>query len=158
MTTNALPDLLPVMGFDPGLTGAFAIIAHDGVLLQDYPVMNKEIHAPELARLIRTHRPRHAIIEIVGSMPKQGVASTFTFGRAYGTVLGILGALEIPCTRTSPSQWKKFFHLTGKPKDAARALAVRLYPGVTDLSRKMDHNRADALLLARYLIETRKFV
>ena len=39
-----------------------------------------------------------------------------------------------------------------KEKDASRVVARRLYPAQTEewLSRKKDHNRADALLLATY--------
>jgi Holliday junction resolvasome RuvABC endonuclease subunit len=151
-------DLPPIIAFDPGVTGAFAVLDHDGATTIDIPVMHKEIIAPELARLVRLYSPKHAVIELVHSMPKQGVASTFTFARAYGTILGILAALEIPTLKTAPTQWKGFFRLNGKHKDAARSLAISLYPNLSEkLARKLDHNRADALLMARYLQETRRF-
>ena len=149
--------LLPIIGFDPGISGAYAVLGHDGELTDDFPVMNGEIHAPELARIVRLHRPRFAVVEHVHSMPKQGVASTFKFGRADGVLYGVLAALEVPTIKVGSHQWKRFFHLTGKPKDASRALAIKLYPSIANLNFKKHHGRADALLLARYLYETERF-
>ena len=149
---------LPLVGFDPGLTGAIAFLDDfDTVDLHDLPQANGELDPAALARLIRNYSggaPSRAIIENVHSMPKQGLASTFKFGRAYGTVLGVLGALEIPLTRVTPQTWKKHYGLLRQPKDASRALALRLYPRCQGLHLKKHHGRADALLLARFLLET----
>jgi len=87
-------------------------------------------------------------------MPKQGVASTFKFGRSYGTILGVLGALSIPTIRVRPQVWKHHFGLLRQPKDASRALAQRLYPDLQGLNLVKHHGRADALLLARFLLES----
>jgi len=152
------PQPLPIIGFDPGITGAVAVLdLFDDVSLHDLPQANGELDPAALARLLlqfSEHSHPRAIIENVHSMPKQGVASTFKFGRAYGTLLGVLGALQIPTTRVSPHTWKRHFNLLGKPKDASRALAQRLYPQLTTLNLKKHHGRADALLLARFLLET----
>ncbi len=47
------------------------------------------------------------ILEQAQAMPKQGVASTYNFGRGFGIWLGILGALEIPYRTVRPSQGRK---------------------------------------------------
>jgi len=150
-----------VAAFDPGLSGALAIISggdpdFDTVQLHDLPQANGELDPSALARLLRDAAPRRAIIEHVHSMPKQGVASTFKFGRAFGTTIGVVGALGIPLVRVRPAIWKKHFGLINQPKDAARALALRLYPNLQGLHLKKHHGRADALLLARFLLETNK--
>lgn len=92
-------------------------------------------------------------IERVGAMPKQGVTSVFTFGYGFGVWIGILAALEIPYQLVTPQSWKKLL-MPGEPKekDASRVVARRLWPSQTEeaLSRKKDHGRADAALLAEY--------
>jgi hypothetical protein len=146
---------LPIAAFDPGLSGALAILGDfDEIHLHDFPQVNSELDPSALARLLRSYAPRRAIVEHVHSMPKQGVASTFKFGRSYGTILGVLGALSIPTTRVRPQTWKHHFGLLRQPKEASRALAVRLYPDLDGLHLKKHHGRADALLLARFLLES----
>ena len=83
-------------------------------------------------------------------MPKQGVSSTFTFGQNFGQWEGIIAAMSLPCLQPTPQDWQKGLVRKSDSEDPkARALiaARRLFPDV-DLSRKKDHGRADALLLA----------
>jgi hypothetical protein len=148
---------LPIAAFDPGITGALALLGDpdfDEIQLFDLPQANNELDPAALARILKDAAPVRAVIELVHSMPKQGVASTFKFGRSYGTILGVIGALAIPLTRVRPQVWKKHFGLLNQPKDASRALALRLYPNLLGLHLKKHHGRADALLLARFLLES----
>jgi hypothetical protein len=145
---------LPIAAFDPGLTGALAILGDfDEIHLHDLPQANSELDPAALARILRDAAPRRAVIELVHAMPGQGVTSMFKFGRSYGTILGVLGALSIPTIRVRPQTWKHHFGLLRQPKDASRALALRLYPDLEGLNLKKHHGRADALLLARFLLE-----
>ena len=57
---------------------------------------------------------------------------------------------ELPCELVSPNAWKKEFNLIKKDKDASRAVASGFYPKAP-LRFMKDHNKADALLIARYL-------
>jgi hypothetical protein len=82
-------------------------------------------------------------------MPKQGVASTFKFGTAYGALLAVTALCEIPTHLVSPRKWKTHFALDSD-KEKSRALAIRLWPGCGFFSRVKDHGRAEAALLARY--------
>lgn len=50
----------------------------------------------------------------------------------------------------TPNVWKKSFKLTGKDKESSRHLALKLFPKAA-ITRKGDHDRAEALLLAEYL-------
>lgn len=138
-----------IIAIDPGaVSGALAVFpAIDLPFVEDIPVVNGQIDAAALARFIRRVKPRVAIVERVGAMPKQGVASTFKFGVAVGIIHGILGACEVPMHLVAPSIWKRGAGLIGQPKDAARALAIRLFPAVTGLERVKDQGRADALLM-----------
>jgi crossover junction endodeoxyribonuclease RuvC len=149
------------MGCDPGQTGCIALLA-DGepAGFIDMPTMPRaagghEINAAALAASLRGALQAHpgaavlAVCELVGSMPKQGLASTFRFGQSDGIMRGVLGALGIGYFTVSPVKWKNYYGLKGQPKDAARSLAIRRFPSVSgELARKKDGGRADALLLA----------
>lgn len=145
-----------ILGIDPGLSGAAAFYfpaAPDRVAVYDMPVVAKSIDAASLARRIEQMRPDLAIVENVGARPGQGVSSMFRFGVAHGAVLGALAALNVPTHLVSPTSWKRHFKLDSD-KEAARALAIRLWPACDHFGRKKDHGRAEAALIARWAAET----
>ncbi len=155
------------IGIDPGVSGAMAIINDDltFVAVFDAPTMRSsgkklQVNLAEFAKMIRAQvffnddgairgRPTTAYVELVHSMPAQGVASTFNFGMAYGGILGILGALQVSMVLVSPQAWKKRAGVSNRNKDAARTKAQQLYPEAP-LGRVKDIGRADALLIARF--------
>lgn len=153
------------IGIDPGLTGAIAVLA-DGRLCDvwDMPTVGRgkaarqTVNAAALAASLRDHLSAHpgadvqAVVEDVAARPGQGVTSMFRFGYACGVVSGVLGALSIPVVPVSPRRWKRAYGLLGAHKDASRGRAVDLYPQAP-LARKRDHGRAEAILLARWLVE-----
>ncbi len=142
-----------VMGIDPGLSGAIAFLfTRDPhrVAVEDMPVVDGNVSAPILAQTIKKYAPSYAVIEHVNAMPKQGVSSTFNFGKAFGQVIGVGGALNIPLHFVTASKWKRRFALSAD-KEEARALALRLFPAcATSFARKKDHGRAEAALIAKY--------
>lgn len=146
-----------ICAIDPGISGALAFYFPDcpeRVAAEDMPVAAGDVDAVTLARRIATMAPDVVFLERVGSMPGQGVASTFKFGRSFGTAIGVIGALKLPLHLITPSKWKGHFHLDSD-KEKSRALAIRLFPAVADqFARKKDHGRAEAALLCRYGAET----
>jgi crossover junction endodeoxyribonuclease RuvC len=146
-----------IMGIDPGVTGAIAFFFPETpsrIVARDLPLADGEISAPLLADLIRVYKPGLAIIERVSAMPGQGVVSMFNFGRAYGDVRGVIGALNIPLHFITPQKWKRHFKLSSD-KEQARALALRLFPACADSFKlKKHHDRAEAALIARFGAET----
>lgn len=142
-----------VMGIDPGISGAIAFYfteAPGRVAVDDVPVAGGEINASELAHLIRVHRPTFAVIERVSAMPGQGVASSFNFGRSYGDVRGVIGAMSVPLHFVTPQKWKKHFGLSAD-KEQCRLRAIRMFPSVADSFRLKKHDgRAEAALIALY--------
>lgn len=157
-----------VVGVDPGKTGAIAAVAGERLLwIMDMPTAAGQI-APAL--LGQLYDPAHygpwhlsrepwaaapVAIEHVHSMPKQGLASTFAFGRSYGVMLGWFTARGHRITHVAPTTWKTTFHLNGKDKDAARLLALELWPQQAQLfARKLDIGRADAALIALHHART----
>lgn len=153
------------IGIDPGLDGAVAAIDDAGrvVAVADAPVAQcgrrRDFLAADMARILRgilQSGPACAAIELVHSMPEQSAVSAFCFGRGYGMWLGCLASCGIPVDMVSPQRWKGVM-LADMPreKDSSRVRAQQLWPDL-DLSRKKDHNRGDALLIAEYL--RRQFV
>jgi crossover junction endodeoxyribonuclease RuvC len=145
-----------VLGVDPGsVSAAFAILDLDhepAAMVDDVPVVDRQVNAAGWARIIRTLRPRVAVVEKVSAMPKQGVSSTFKFGMGAGLLRGVLAGAGVPIIDATPTVWKKHFKLDSDA-EKARALAIRRFPTLDGLGRKKDHNRAEALLLALWHIE-----
>lgn len=137
-----------VVGVDPGMSGAVAVIRDGDILdVADMPVADGRIAVPVLAEMIGRHGPDLVAIEFVHSMPKQGVASTFKFGVAYGVAVGV--SHRFPTVHVRPQDWKKSFRLTGKGKDAARALVIERWPDRGELFalKGRGQGRADAVLI-----------
>jgi crossover junction endodeoxyribonuclease RuvC len=151
------------MAFDPGsVSGAYAVVDAQGrfVTVGDLPVSSlggagkSQVNPALLAKLIREIKPDLAVIEQVGAMPGNGTVAMFRFGQASGLIIGVIAALQIPWLLVSPHVWKKAAGLTGQPKDASRTKALALFPEAAPfLERKKDHNKADALLIAKYCPE-----
>ena len=150
------------LGLDVGLTGAVAAVDTQGRvhLLEDLPSVTRgtgrvkrELDPAGLAHLLRpiAGEITLGVVERVGSMPGQGVASVFSLGHSAGVVVGVLGALGIPVELVAPATWKKAFNLN-RDKTMSRTVASRLYP-LCNLNRVKDHNLAEALLLARYAMQ-----
>lgn len=140
------------LGIDPGKTGAAALIDDQGRMLEvaDWP--GDHVAAAQLlARWVYSFGITCGAIERVHSGPGEGVKSAFSFGQNYGSWLGVTGALYIPMLNPTPQEWQTgLVRKTDGPDAKARSLSVarRLFPSVDCLSRKKDHGRADALLIA----------
>ena len=137
------------MGIDPGKDGAFAIIDDEG---------RTTVHPFDRTEFIETCRalarlPVVCCLEQVHSMPKQGVSSTFNFGKTAGYLEGVLEAFGIAYQLVTPQKWKKEFSVTSD-KNTSIAVCKRLFPEVslrrTERSRKDDDGFAEALLMAEY--------
>ena len=96
------------------------------------------------------------IVEQVNAMPGQGVTSMFNFGQTFGAIKGVCAALELPIFFVRPSKWKKHFELINSSKDASRTKVIEMYPTLSSqLAKKKDVNKSDAILIAKFYSETR---
>jgi crossover junction endodeoxyribonuclease RuvC len=110
----------------------------------------RRVDAAALGALLRRYGPASIWMEQVHAMPRQGVASTFSFGMAYGIVLGVAGALSIPLTTVPAAQWKTSLRVP-HAKGEARARASQLIPsGSQWWQRAKDDGRAEAALIGLY--------
>lgn len=140
-----------VVAIDPGQSGAVALMV-DGMLqgVIDMPMTYDEVSGVLLAAHMLFAAPDIVVIEKVHSMPKQGVASSFKFGKNYGIVIGVVTALSHPLVKMTPLEWKRANGLIGKEKDASRQLAMELWPQhADDFKLKKHDGRAEAALMAR---------
>lgn len=141
-----------VLGIDPGQSGAIAIVSDDGIeCCIDMPVVETTVNAVLVHRELGGHGTIDmAVIERVHAMPKQGVSSSFKFGRSLGVLEGVVASFRWPVEMPTPAAWKKAMGVTAD-KDTARAKALELWPGDADLfRRKKDADRAEACLLAEW--------
>ena len=137
------------IGIDPGQSGSVAVVFPSGnatwIKLDstDHDIAN-------WLREIQANSVSVCRIERVSAMPKQGVSSTFKFGRSFGFLQGLLVAFQIPFELVTPQKWQGFMSCrTAGDKNVSKAAAQRLFP-----SLKITHANADALLIAEYCRRT----
>lgn len=161
-------DDVNVVGIDPGISGAYAIHkSNTDVVIWDLPTIKKgktgnkrEIDFRNLYLTLNTlslySSKTIVFLERVSAMPRQGVTSMFSMGHTFGGIKALVAALGFELRLVTPQTWKKHFKLS-RDKEESRALAIQLYPSLADqLKRKKDSDRAEALLIMRYGMETLK--
>jgi hypothetical protein len=116
------------------MSGAVAIIKPDTwTLIGGYPIPSGDgrILVPDLLDLLDQLAPLHVgqvVIEQVHSMPRQGVSTTFTFGRALGSIEAVMQSYRWPVAYISPAVWKRKLNLPKDDKDGARQWAREQWP------------------------------
>jgi crossover junction endodeoxyribonuclease RuvC len=150
------------VGIDPGLSGALAFRSGEEMDVLPIPTLTitkskgtrRVIDLTALANIV-DDKTKNAtgvsvFIERVSAMPKQGVASMFAFGEAYGAIKGIVAANFLPMTLVTPVTWKAKLKVS-KNKDDARYRASQLMPSFAHFwSRRRDDGLAEAALIAFY--------
>ena len=155
------------IGIDPGLTGALAVLDHHGVpiAVRDLPVMpipeagpkatvKTEIDVRALYVLLRELVPadesaicvmEHSVSvgAELGEMAKLSLAAT------KASIMAVLRLQGHDVRRVAPASWKRHFRI-GSEKNEALNLARSMYLGLPEIKLQKHHNRAEALLIARY--------
>ena len=158
-----------IIGIDPGISGSICFF-EDGKILEvlEMPTMTEgkkskrqvngaQVYNEILKRIAGSEKETRVIIEQVSAMPGQGVTSMFNFGQSYGILKGICSAMQLPMFFVRPARWKKHFNLINSQKDASRTRAIEIFPYFSSqLSKKKDSNKADAILIASFYYETYK--
>lgn len=145
-----------ILGIDPGINGAWAVVDELGAILSAAALpttgegKQAMVSGAHLVALFQHWQPAKAAVERVGSMPGQGLSSTFRFGRAVGIIEGVIASLGIPIVYVAPGVWKKHFKLAGPDKEPSRQRAIETWPKAATLyfNRKKDHGVAEAALIA----------
>ena len=157
-----------IIGIDPGISGAICFFENGEVKeILDTPNMaegkknKRQINGPQIyneisKRIINIPKKEVVVvIEQVSAMPGQGVTSMFNFGQSFGVLKGICSAMQLSMHFVRPAKWKKYFNLIKTEKDASRTKVIEIFPYISSqLSRKKDSNKADAILIASFYNNT----
>ena len=151
-----------VLGIDPGQTGGISAVkflnGKTPTLLKAMrtPVLffkkKKVIDVASIMIELQDLAIDIAIIEQVHAMPKQGVSSSFQFGRSYGAAEACCQLLAPKVEYVSPAVWKKAMGL-GSEKQSSLDMA-KLTFGRNELwNVKANDGIAEAALLCIYLVD-----
>ena len=160
-----------IIGIDPGITGAICFFEDRKIIglieMTNMAVGKKnkrhvngaQVYNEIFARIKNYNKKDiKVVIEQVSAMPGQGVTSMFNFGQSFGVLKGICSAMQLPMYFVRPAKWKKYYSLINSKKDASRTKAIEIFPYIsTQLSKKKDSNKADAILIASFFYETYQF-
>ena len=160
-----------IIGIDPGISGSICFFEDGNILdVLEMPTMaegkknKRQVNGSqifnEISKRVNGAKQQNVrvVIEQVAAMPGQGVTSMFNFGQSFGILKGICSAMQLPVYFIRPAKWKKYFGLINSEKDASRTKAIEMFPYFSSqLSKKKDSNKADAILIASFYYETYKF-
>ena len=159
-----------IIGIDPGISGSICFLK-DGKIMDvvEMPTMTegkknkRQVNGSQIYNEIskrinlNNNQDVRVVIEHVTAMPGQGVTSMFNFGQSFGVLKGVCSAMQLPMYFVRPAKWKKYFNLLNSEKDASRTRAIEIFPYFSSqLSKKKDSNKADAILIASFYYETYK--
>ncbi|CAA6669164.1 unnamed protein product [Spirodela intermedia] len=146
-----------VIGIDPDVSGGLAVLKGDTAQVFDSPhlkvlvgkTLRKRLDPRSIVHLLQSFgAPRGTTAYIEQSMPfpQDGKQGWWSGGYTYGLWIGILVASGFSVVPVSSRSWKDHFELFG-----SREAAIALFPSLeSQLRRKKDHGRAEALLIAAY--------
>ena len=157
-----------IIAIDPGISGAICFFENGEVKeIIEMPTMadgkknKKQVNGTqiynEISKRIKnlSKKDIFVVIEQVSAMPGQGVTSMFNFGQSFGVLKGICSAMQLSMHFVRPAKWKKYYGLIKTEKDASRTKVIEIFPYISSqLSRKKDSNKADAILIASYFSNT----
>ena len=159
-----------IIGIDPGISGSICFFLNGEINdVIDMPTMTdgkknkKQVNGAQIYNEIQKRINKidklkiRVVIEQVSAMPGQGVTSMFNFGQSFGILKGICSAMQLPLYFVRPAKWKKHYNLINSQKDASRTRAIEIFPYFSSqLSKKKDSNKAEAILIASFYYETHK--
>jgi len=162
--------MMLIIGIDPGISGSICFFQNGKILdVIEMPTMNegkknkKQVNGAqiynEILKRINNNQNEdvRVVVEQVSAMPGQGVTSMFNFGQSFGIIKGICSAMQLSVYFVRPAKWKKYYNLINSEKDASRTRAIEIFPYFSSqLSKKKDSNKADAILIASFYHETYK--
>lgn len=160
-----------VIGVDPGLTGGIAAVCNKRGLLavDDLPVCSNGLEKGAVKRWIDAAKLGAMLAEwsmLFGfatedvtmaceraiPMPGQSVWTAASSFDSMGVIRAVAALRRLPLHLVTPREWKASYGL-GKDKNASRTIACDLYPiARPKLARAKDHNRAEAILIGRYVL------
>lgn len=159
-----------IAAIDPGTSPTIAVLDSESGRISIYDEVsaaakvngrNTSQPVPELiAFVLAESQPDLVLIEHVWMRPvhgpkAQGAVSQARLVASMHMCWGVAAGLGLRVELVVPGTWKRHFHMRGGVKEDSRLKCLNILPeSARFLMRKMDHNRAEALLMARYGLET----
>ena len=152
-----------ILGVDPGKDGGLAILQDGelvgGIRMPTYELRGKAVvDGRKVIEWINGDWSEYgvkgfdaAVIENVHAMPKQGVTSSFQFGRMLGGIEVTITSFGKPVHYVTPQQWKRAMGLS-RDKQASIDAAKVMFGSAADalIKRKADEGISEAALIAAY--------
>jgi crossover junction endodeoxyribonuclease RuvC len=151
-----------ILGIDPGISGGWACIDHDGQLLHWSRTPTLHLRNKRIVDSRRLYEPLrdldldHAIIEQVHAMPRQGVSSSFSFGRSTGAVEAVALIVAPTAHWVTPSVWKGALGLSSSKQASLDAARLKFGDRGKLWDVKANDGIAEAALLAWYWLDKSK--
>jgi len=155
-----------IIGVDGGISGALCVLDETGKLIEllVMPIMpigngRNEYDCQRIVEFFEKYSnfERVVILEKAQYTPALGGIAGFSFGKSYGTMIGIVSALKIKYHLIAARTWQKEMLQdtnSENTKDASAIVAKRLFPGqaflATERSKKVHSGLTDAILIATY--------
>lgn len=144
-----------ILGIDPGLKGAMALISAKtgkSILIIKMPNIQGsefDFHAADIFMKKYAHRIVHVYMEKVQAMPLQGVSSMFKFGLVFGALQGLIAGNGLRYTLITPQTWQK---------DIFQGVPRMFKPAKKKGGKKDNDPKAMALIAAKRLLPATNFV
>jgi len=161
-----------ILGIDPGKTGAFALLTEHRKVVQITPIPlvkaakgNESYDIDAIILLLKQSKQTGEVIAFIEKQqifPSQGAVSGGNLMFGYGLLIGVIRTLEIPMRIITAKEWNNSIFKGMPPleskdhkKERSIQVALSLYPQdrekmIRGKSKKIDHNLAEALLIAEY--------
>lgn len=148
-----------IVGIDPGLTGALALFKDNQPWdVVDMPRGVVGIDGKGVYDLLYRWDAHEVYMESTHAMPKNGSKAAYSQGDSNGSIRTAVHIAAIPLVWVRSVEWQKHAGLTRvapmtdiERKRRSRMRAIELFPAMNfKLTRAKDHNRAEALMIARY--------
>lgn len=147
------------VGVDPGATGSIAMIDGQEITFVDWSNVIQDIDAffSYIARPTLEPTTKFIIgVEEQRPFGHEGRKSLWSFAMNYAAYIHLLNLYRLEYKLIPPKTWRNYFNLDKirltDTKKISYLKAKSLYPGI-DVKTKSS-GRADALLIAHYLMET----
>lgn len=151
-----------ILGIDPGIGGALAIIEGRRIIqTADMPIreerksngrIRRRVDACGVAALVDQWSADRAVLELVSASPGMGVSSAFSFGHGVGVLEAILAVRGLDVRLVHPGVWKRELIVPAE-KDGARQRAAALFGDEAAAAHwplKKHDGRAEAAMIALY--------
>ena len=150
-----------VIGIDPGAKGGFICLDENHQIIDflPMPMVGREVDIITLRSWLtsQNYTDSNVFIEHSQAIHKCSAGSTFTFGKNFGILLGVVATLSFSYSLVKPKTWQKVMFegtdASDRPKSRAYAAALRRYPKfefVPAGCRNPHEGLVDASLIAGY--------